>query len=490
MMRITKYILPVLCIAAFAAGCLRDNTDGCGVDGNGEIIIQFKTPESFANRTRALDDAKEADISTIDILVFEDNGTSETFMYYVEPTHINNNPGSSVKYFTATLKISENGEKQRLVILANAQNRDKLGVVSIGTEKQAALDKILFNSAYEWSGNNLPMWGESDRSVIVTERTNGSAFGSISMLYSMARIDVGLNANQNWTAFRGIEHYSISALYLCNTNKRGYIAPHKADLAAGLPTIPSAAEGNNDISCHQYFCTEGKAPGDQNYLPPTGAMHLIYASEYANIGKAPDEVSYLVLSIRYDDPDDGIPATDSWYRIDFYDRDPALSTIKRLDLLRGHRYMVNITGIDGPGYPNLEDAKNSILTRLNAQVVVWNENGIVTGLEADSYVLNVAQSEFLFDGQQHTNASSDNKVNVFTDYPGGWKITGITDVTGSTEIPNAWLSTNRTSGNYNVTTELSINMGFHNAATPRMGRIYIQAGKWTYIINVVQRQNT
>lgn len=489
-MKITKYISVLL--AAFAlSGCIRDNAESCP-SGDGKIVIQIKMPTAFATRTgtRALDESMELDIATLDVLVFRDNGLNETFMYHVEPTSINDGANSSIKYFTVPMQLSDAGEKQRLVLLANipSGNRSKLATIAENEEKQAALDKVLFSSAFEWTGSSLPMWGESEHSVIVARGTTGNAFGKIEMLYSMARIDVGLNANADWTAFRGIEHYSIQSVYLCNTNKVGYMAPHSDDLAAGLPTIPSAAEGNNSTSWSQYFNVT-YAPQASNHLPATGAMHLIYASEYANKGKSSADVSYVVVGVRYDDPNDAVAAVDSWYRLDFYDRDPADLAVTRLDILRGHRYMFNITGVDGPGYPTMEEAASSAVSKMQATVVAWNETGIITGLEQSEYALSVSQADFKFNSVERTSGgSSDNKVDISTDYSGGWKVSKIVNVNPATgaESANGWLTVSATSGAANTTTTVSLLVPDYNSYTPRYGRIYIEAGKWTYVINVIQ----
>lgn len=490
-MKFFRYI-SVLLSAAVLTGCLGDRADGCD-PANGQIVIQIKTPESFASRsqTRALSEEKEMDIRTLDILVFEDKGGSETFMYHVVPTYSGSPSDLSVKYFTATLQTSKNSEKQRLVLLANIPDdcRSKLSVITEGMAKQDALDLLVFGSGGVWTAGDLPMWGESDRSVVVTERTTGGAFGTIRMLYSMARIDVGLNANNDWTAFQGLPGYSISEVHLINTNKAGYMAPHKADLAAGLPTIPSAAEGNDALG-FQAFATGGYSPGHPNYLPPTGAMHLIYASEYANKGKTFENVSYLVVKVHYDN---GTTVSDSWYRIDFYDRN--LTEIMRLDLLRGHLYMVNIKGVDGPGYPTLEQAQSSITTLINAEVTVWNEKGIVTELGSavkdEKYILEVSQAEFSFNGIQRTDYDTNNKVDILTDYSGGWRVSAVTEVTEGSENENPyWLYLSSMGGSPGYHHTVSINVGEYDSTVPRYGRIYIEAGKWTYVINVMQKLGT
>lgn len=487
-MKILKHILVAVFAASGLMGCLRDNIDTCPPQGNGNIILELQMPESYKKTVTRIGMAadKEFEISSLDVLVFQDKGAGgEKFLYMTETPEVVSNPvGSATKSFKVVVRKSDGQQKQRLVLVANLHTEVMTAMTSVeeGDDKEAVLSKIKFNTGYGWDPDRaLPMWGESDVSLVVSDATQGGHFGAIEMLYSVARIDVGVNLNDDKTAFLGHHDFKISSVYLFNANSNGFAAPKAANWGADKkPTIP----GDAWIMSHNFSSYHDQ--GGATVSPDNGFMRYIYASEILNKGKDYDDVGYIVVGGDYYDKDDN-KTESTWYRIDFYDRSKDDPNAHRLDILRGHRYMINITGADGPGAPSYGGAKDQVVNVINATVTVWNEQGIVTEFGGDSKVLTVTpKSEWSFGAVERDEDSDDNKTTIYTNCDGGWRVSAVTDNNGNAVT---WLGLSETSGDRGSAKTVSILVDEYNSLTPRYGRIHIEAGQWTYTINVEQKLN-
>lgn len=481
-MKILKHIFVVVLAVLGLSGCLRDNTDGCAVPADGNIILELHMPDSFKGKTRAtLTDDEELAIDWLDVLVFQDNGGGdEVFLYVTDTPEVVSDPvGSSSKAYKVSIRQSETGQKQKLVLLANMRTevRAALDEIAAGDSKEDVLERIEFAVDTKWaSGRALPMWGESPNSIIVTRNTQGGAFGNIGMLYSVARVDVGINANDDWTAFGGVSNFNMMELFLFNVNDKGYAAPDAALWSQGLPTVPADA---SQTMSHLF-----PLDGTNTIWSDQSLMRSIYVPETANKSKNYSQVAYMIIAGEYRSPGGVVSGSAQYYRIDFYDRTKNNPSANRLDLLRGHHYKINITGVEGEGDFDMDVAKDRVVTRLTATINVWNEQGVRVDLDSTGDVLEVSQSEFTFSGAERNAASTDNKLTVYTDIPGGWKVKEITD---PEHFDISWLNLSQTSGPGGTTSQLYITATAWTMPTPRYGRIVIEAGRWSYVVNVEQR---
>ncbi len=493
-MKFVKYIFVLLTIVL--SGCLRDNNELCPPGGSGKIILQLSMPGMAATRASIHNWATwEYALAREDmyVLVFNDkggDGSNDTFMYYTQPVEELAHPDNpTTRRYSITLrKSADSSEKQRLVFLGNctAEVQALLADPALTTKTKQELFAGLQIEAKKWGTQfPIPMWGESQRSVIVTYSTTGGDFGNIDMLFAVARVDVAVNAYNNFTEADGLDNFILMTSELRNVRSKGYVVPQAAAQFDGAvvkyPSVVPASEGNVINAIGNFAIGNSVAPYT---LSMAG---LLFMNEADNKNSTNDKRAFLLVGGYY--TESGQPrntTVETYYRIDFYERgNPEQTTVKYLDILRGHRYMVNITGVDGPGYQTPEEAASSVTTKLIAEVIPWNNEG-VPGDITGKYTLTVTPPELSFNWMPRGNSDTGNKVDVFTDYSKGWKVTRITDVTSGTETANTWLATDITAGDPYVTTRLSVNVSEYGSATPRYGRIYIEAGKWTYIINVEQ----
>lgn len=471
----TKYAVWLFCLLQLTVSCSDEyeTGGGGGTDSSDGIRFTVSVPGLNTPQTRAISDVDESEIRTIDILVFKKNASDETFLY---KTHGANISGTgNTRSFTANLKNSADASEQhRFVFLANLRTQVDAALPSFttATTKQQALDAIAFSASAAWntaSSSNftpLPMWGESAGTYVVTNQLKASDVGTIALMRSLARVDVGLNFSGE--SVLGLSNFSLSDVQVFNYMDRGAAAPLPANLSAGLavtPTVPATAV---------------RTAGPLTYshaTPGNSFIREIYLAENAVTGNKSTEAC-LVLGGYFN----GSP-TKTWYRIDFFKRmvnagDPQV----RLPLLRNFRYKVNITAVDGPGYATATEAFNANAANLKAEVLVWDESSIKEIVFDNQYMLGVSQSSYLFDSGARTALSADNSLLVTTTVPTGWSVDKYTDELGN---PVTWLSLSPATGAVGTTTSTRLIASF--ADDYRKARVYLKAGKLTAMISVTQQ---
>jgi hypothetical protein len=489
-MKVLRNIVILAAVATLAQGCIRDDVDAYTPD-DGTVLIQLKMPETGSQTRVAVDPSdEEYTIDHLDVLVFDDKGgDADTFLYATTPTdEITDGPDYPfTRTYVLPIRRSQAGEKQKLVLIANLKTEvEALIAAELSGEdattktKGDLLAKLTFEdrfSGWESYATPLPMWGESPVSSLITATSTGSAFGNIDMLFSVAKIEVGINGNADFSEVNPFNNlFVLGNVAVANRVKFGYAAPQ-----AG------AGYANNKVSAPSVPTTNEVIAGPKQILSTTSFNYKIghasfYVQEVDNSARNNDEGMFLLLSGYYTAP--GASQNSSvltWYRVDFYNRSADDPQVAKLDILRGHRYMINITGVDGPGYPTAEEAAKSYTSKMNATVIPWNQwAGEID--PAGEYSLDVSQSEWTFDGLARTDTSTDNKVTIWTDHPDGWSAS----ITGNTGSAISWLTLSATSGEAGETATVSINPAANTSRASRYGRITVTAGKWSYVINVTQ----
>ena len=464
-------------------GCVNDEyPNNSGVDMGEEVqfTMQADLPgNSKVNPFTYATEAQEHRLGTIDVLVFKENGASETFLYATHASEIKNGTSDTGKQFKVMLKKTASGESHRVVLLANL--RDEVdaakGSFEVGvTTKQTALESVRFaSSGSKWSISAFPMWGETPLSAVAA----GTVFAAVRMLRSIARVDLGINMTAVDGEFvpQGSPLLKIRYVKVYNTNNQGYAAPQGDNYANKLPAVPATAALNT------------VATYDSTRLV-NGFVRDIYVAEYDNRSQA-DRANLMCMVVGgcYTAPGSGTPneSVITWYRIDLDTINTVTSQRERLDMLRNYRYIVNIHSIVGAGASTEAEAFSSDGTpSLGVDVIPWDEHNLPSKLEGD-YLLTLSENHFNFSGSViKTIADVDNKVVITTGYSGGWEVEKIVDEAGNpiTGSP-AWLSTNITQGAAHTPATLSLLLT-KNAGAERVGYIYISAGRWRYKIEVKQ----
>ena len=410
-MKIVKLKWIFLSLIVILGGCTNDDfidPEG-GIDRGThmELLLTLNLPDAFTSpSTYALNATKENTIKDFDVLVFKKNKTTgvETFLYATTGTADIDGTGTPAQKIRVTLKKSSSSDEQhRVVVLANlrkaVEEATTRGDLVVGATKADILKKITFDSG-QWTviGTNytpLPMWGEASQCIAITASTNSTSLGTINLLRSVARIDVGLNISDNGESLGTLSNFKISQVKVYNANKKGQAAPFA--MSGNKVTLPSLPNG--------------VAAGDMTYrLTPAGngLIREIYTAESDNKKAAEGKETYLIIGGNYNGA-----ITPTWYRIDFFEKgsDQSPEEVK-LDLLRNHVYQVNITSVSGPGYQYEDDAKKSRPMNLKYSVQAW-DSGDMSDIVFDGVnTLGVSDKKFVV-----TSAESTQTLKIRTDTP-------------------------------------------------------------------------
>ncbi len=491
----TRLILPVLTALLLGAltGCMKDRYEAQNPADGSYLTLTVSVPGASTPNTRSIGQVEENHIATLDVLAFKDDGAGgETFLYVGHGTDINNNNGAvNQKTFKVLLKQTAGTDEHKFVILANL--RDEIDAVkssfTSSMSKAQVLELVRFESGGKWNATSsasytkLPMWGETASYAVTPTLT----FPTIALVRSIARIDVGINVtgNINSPVANGLGNvFKISDINVYNTNKKGYAAPLDANMGTGgnagkaiLPTVAAAYAERNTAALAYPLSPAGY-----------GLMQGIYISEVDNKTQTdPAKAPCLVIGGYYTKPGDALNTTvKTWYRVDFYERITAPQAQQKLDILRNHRYLVNITSIDGEGYPTEAEAFGSDPLNMDGGVLQWNEGdlGDIT-FDGQNYLAVRPSSELEYYMEAETQS-----ITLKTDVAAGWKITKITEADGTT--PATWFSTDKTPGTLYGAGEATVPVGItvtdNATGSPRTGYIWIKAGRLEARITVLQHE--
>ncbi|GHT49064.1 hypothetical protein AGMMS49982_01680 [Bacteroidia bacterium] len=339
-----------------AAGCrdsLSDMPRGTAVLNANEVELRIglNVPGNFQSGLRAISDADERAIQSINVLVFKvDPGMVE------EPTFMYSKPGTLWGANKDTLVViveTMYDTLQQFVVITNvdAEIINLLQTDRRGASKSDLLAQlqVSLNEGEQWNVDAtkfkaLPMWGESVPAVITQE--NGSIHGidgdddsPIKLLRMVARINVKVTGIALFTPNK----FKLDSVYLFNSNTAGLIVPNTANVnrnAGGevyviAPSIPPGLEMKRGKDAYIVY------PASDDSL-----VNTIYTFESASIANnASDSATCVVIGGRFNG------GTISYYRVDFAD-----GSGNYFPILRNYQYNINITDVIARGYETLEEA--------------------------------------------------------------------------------------------------------------------------------------
>ena len=292
----------------------------------------------------------------------------------------------------------------------------------------------------------FPMWGESPEAFVL--RPGATIAGTIRMTRAVARVDVGVNFRKDADGHFPLDDMQAQGLY--KEGRGTYFELEKVSVyRTTTGGVCGAKEDVIDKTTGQVtgltlglFSTFGDdaplrytlAAGELTTPANAGAdaanlrclTRQCYVPETANHGLEFDDAACIVVGGKYG----SAAAKTTYYRIDFAEvrKDDGGGQLKptadsRIDLLRNHVYVVNITSVAGHGENTEEEALKNQNTNLTAEVVDWDQSQQVGDIVTDGvYSLNLSKKEqkFYCDGTAES-------LTVTTDYDGelgkGWKLT-------------------------------------------------------------------
>ena len=428
MIRLTKYTIQLisgLLLALLTAGCVADrNVSDCITEGE-EVELEFALQvPALETSLRQLSKDKEKQVDKITVLVFNTDGindeSQETFAY--KATVKSTSPqADGTTLLRCALKAT--AKPMRVVCVANHEfdTTDLEGKTKQDIFEDTRMVKQFTTAGWKTDGTQLiPMWGESDaqpvsRATKFNDCTASNANGVIHLVRALARIDVGINFDENKPAdetAQGGAKFKIKSVNVYRYAQSMYVTGTQAltfrmDGATREPlphtpaTMTAAADGAPLV-----FTADA---GVDSYV------RNIYVPEIANKTKDKDARTCLVIGGYYNGS-----TKVTYYRVDFITREtksPRDVITKQLDVLRNHRYRFNITKIEGPGTDTPEEALITEPVNIAYDVVVWDDAKIDKIMYDGQYYLSVSKDKFHFG----KDATSEN-YKIRTNWPDGYKI--------------------------------------------------------------------
>ncbi|MDR1884448.1 MAG: FimB/Mfa2 family fimbrial subunit [Prevotella sp.] len=449
----------------------------------GYVRMQITVPGLTPVSTYALSSVDETHVSEVDVLVFGSDSKYLCHAAVTEPSKITDT--GSTKTFDVDLRAAGNITSTYVMVVANAHADVSAAVASFtpSTTKETAMQSMTFVSSGKWNATGssnfkpFPMWGMTATPVSLA---GTSSISSISLIRSVARIDVGINFPDGQVD--GTENaaglgstFTLEEVYLYNSLDKGSVAPYSGYYSGTTVTVPSipdspSAPGINDSPVPSYLSSNGAADGfNANKFSCTGA---IYMAEHAAGTDALTNNPYLVIGGRYG----GSTADITYYRLDFVS--DSYPNQEFLDVLRNHRYRFNITGVAGPGYGSITAAADARpvnftydLSATDESLTSYDDNG--------QYALGVSQDSYTFD----RDGKSGNSLKISATF-GKYSVV-INPVAPTNNID--WL-TDVTGAGDNVAAfgELTFNVSANDSGGERSAEIVITSGLLTKEITVRQ----
>lgn len=450
----------------------RDENEGSNFPtGMNQGIISFsiRMPGEMQHQSDGLGETEENEIKTIEILLFDSEG------YTKEPIYCNtitdNELDNRIKTFSVKIPVGV----YDIVILANSRSTlaSILDDIQEGNSKESVLERLIVTNNTKWNTDvasstymPIPLWGEK---MAVTIGNQTSLIDPIDLVRMISKIDVAL------TTENAKNNFKLKSIRLYNYNNKGRITPASGNwngTSVIAPSIPNGVEKPENPELNPLIYDNQAIT-----IEDISCLNEIYTFEAsAGSSSALQENTCLVIGGIY--KDDNSP---TYYRIDF--AQTTSTSIIYLPLLRNHHYKVNITEVSGSGLTTPEEAFKTLPVNIKAEILDWDEVNISDIVTDGQYLLAVSQGKFLFTKESRTTANEDNILSITTDYPTGWSIDRIVG-TANTNI--SWLKTNKTTGSTVETTEIRLLLEENATGYTRSGYIHLNAGRLTYIVEVVQ----
>ena len=453
------------------------------------VELTFSIPGGGA--TRAMSEAAESQIGTIDVLAFYSSGSEYRLGYYAKEKGrevIVELPSTDGRQLKITVEARAYTTQQVFVVLANAS--DELAAAfptpPVGQKLEDIMAKIVSTKgAGEWLASTgdtgfppIPMYAQTDPMLITADATSGTPPHTNPLIRMLARVDIALKSTIPATEFTleeamlynhktaGFVSYEFSDFHVSatTTGSRVFQAavppqPPYISNATGDPIIPNAVTYTSDKSTD----ARGKF------------VRTVYAFESPAYTQA-DRLkgTAIIVGGKYNGS-----STTTYYRINLK-IEGDMSSNASSDILRNHLYDVEIQSVDGPGAGNPDDAYRGT-SDITVRIMCWNEQPIDAPIPGQ-YNLIVDKSEFAFAAEGGSGNSQ--TLNIYTDfknlpdYPDGWTI----------EKDNAysWLTLTPLTGPADATTPVAITVTPNTGTQARKATFEVVAGNLSKTITVIQ----
>ncbi len=447
-------IAKLFVLSILVSSCLTEDRIDIDNDGHQYITFTVSTPYTSAP-TYALSENSENAVETVDVLAFRVEGADEFYTYRSSGTEIQDDAQSDKKTFKVSLRKDED-IYYRFVVIANGKDElDALSTTQNATKNQLLAHLLSKNGSDRWNSTSdadfkaIPMWGETATTMKITDAT--TRISGVTLLRSLVSIDVAILGSTVQNKFK------LNEVYLYNRKTRGRIVPIHSHFDANDIKV-TAASIPTDNSSDPLTIWDGLRYTTSD---PTGLRKTIYTYEAPGVTKDDDlNATCVVIGGLYN-------STQTYYRLDFIDKENDGSFKGYRDLLRNHRYTFNVTDVTEDGYATADEAFFGKKVGITVDVEAWNMSDMAEVVVDEEYYLRVSKGSF-----DVVASTYQGTVTVQTDHPGGWNV--------SVTAADSWITiSNKTATYFNFTLA-------NLPAGERTGTITIEVGNLKKTIKVKQ----
>lgn len=360
-----KKLLYLLALALCTLSCTKELIDDTNDYGR-QVEVRLHLKMSSPNiPTYAITEREENNVN--DIYVFFFLKSSGRVYDVVRGDNISNVSDAN-KTFTATLILDgiTNDTFESYVVaniatfMAGKDKNDFSG--KSYDELQLMLQNAVTDKLHATAGNFV-MWGKADREF---PSTSSSQSISVPMIRALARVDIGVGVSGVWN---GNDKNGVAIPF-----KLKSVHVYKPNNAYSfMPLLATYDAANKKVTTHSAIGTAIATPMEYAVNGDLMTMRDIYLPESdvrITANGAMGDANHtsrcaIVVGGLYNGS-----TTPCYYRIDFNDNGTPRNLI---DVLRNHRYLVNITAVTGEGYPTPDDAYNAITTSMVVEITAWSD---------------------------------------------------------------------------------------------------------------------
>ena len=407
-LRITLLFLIV--VSLFTA-CVSDDNLPINKNKDTDLYFFVKVPkELVATRTMTEEDTYKLDFSSIKLYLFKDG-------LFLKESIIDTNEGEfnsqEEAYEIRLHDIERDNSLVDFVVLANGE----FATPKPKEKKEDFYKRLTFSVNGKWDVETprlLPLWGEVN-SVKLDENVGTKYSNSklkVNLIRAVARIDLVWNTNKpTENEANSIDLYIFRVSVFRSLNG-GYLVPNYNNMNEDNSLVVAPTQ----LETAMYNCDSGEgttslteaAKSPLSYMIPLDNNSNEFKSQiFIPEQKAVDKDSHITLVIG------GTSIHTSkitYYKIDLHL--PTENGYVPFDILRNHRYIIDIKGVRGEGYRNQQAALEAPANNIDVDFVIWDESineGYIIG---DKY-LGINNGDLFF--TEHT-AGQNLSIKLQTNY--------------------------------------------------------------------------
>lgn len=361
-------LLPLLVILIVA--CNSNNEHLIKKDKNSDLTFYLKVPqELLQTRSMTEEDTYKIDFSTMKLLLFKEGK-------FLKQAMIDNlNPEFNEEEDAYEIRISDierDNSQVDFVFIAN----NEFAVPNTDEIKTNYYKRLTFTTKGKWDTETprlLPLWGEI---VDITLDENVGTIYSpnklkVSLLRSVARIDIIASMpHSNNNEANSLQFY-LSEIYLIKSLDSGCIAPHSSNYDNKNTKVTAPTQ----LESAKYNVGSGQTTNNLIEATNNPIVYKLdeptkeFKSElFVPEQKATNKDSFLTLVVG---GTTNHTNTVTYYRIDFHRQ--VNNQYELFDLLRNHKYLIDIKGVRGAGYDSVQNALINGSTNIEVDFVIWDE---------------------------------------------------------------------------------------------------------------------